>query len=225
MYLCVDTETGSLKPVGNVLQIHVEVCDENWNSLGVFSEYCKPIKPELVEKKALQINKINIEKIEKDAEQVQSELLDFLKSFNSYLRFVAYNSSFDWKQIEVWLRLLGNHWEFERIVSKINHLDVLKVARQHKFKSYKLENVASELGVHKKGAHNAEVDVKMMIDVAKRLYKKEEFEETVDLNRKYIDSKYIIFTHDGEFLLKQAAFENQQAFEYIWNYIKVRGKL
>jgi len=224
MYLCIDTETGSIKPLGNVLEIYAAVTDENFNIIDTFHSYCKPTRPNLVQKKALEINGIDINKLTEEPGLVQSKFLLFCQK-HQMLRFVAYNSTFDWNQINAWLKAFGNHWQFERYVSKINHLDGLKVARQQKFKSYKLENVARELNCHKPGAHSASVDVEMMIDVLKQIYKRPETKETVEMNRKYIDAYYIIFTPDGEFLMKQAAFEDRKAFEYIMKWIYVRGLL
>lgn len=223
-YFACDTETGSLKPLGNVLELCFKVLDDDFNVVETFHSFCKPIKPELVQAGALKVNGIKLGQLTDEPADVQRKVLDVCKE-HQLLRFTAYNSPFDYGQLHTWFRLLGNHWEFEKYVSKINHLDVLKVAKKHTFKSYKLENVARELGVHRPNAHRADVDVDMMIDVLKRLYERPIFQEDVDKNRKWIDSKYIIFTHDGEFLLKQEAMENKEAFEYIWNWVKVRGEL
>jgi DNA polymerase III alpha subunit (gram-positive type) len=122
------------------------------------------IKPRVeISKEAQKINNIKLDDL-RDAPRIEEKLNDILETIGDR-NIVAWNAEFDNKFLTKGFcgsnLSLNNHWIdlMEVAKNKLPHLD-----------SYSLINVAKYFGLDTKGAHSADKDVKLLINIYCYLY-------------------------------------------------------
>jgi len=177
-----DLETGGLnKDKDAIIQI-AAMCPET----GEEFERKVKFRVDLASPEALQVNSYNKEDWEKEAippMKAAKEFSLFLRRHSDVTRTskrtgrsfkvaqtVAYNgSSFDAPFLQSWYKRLGAGF----LPADYKVLDPLQLAMWlfPTLEDHKLETVAKHLGVHQENAHDAMVDVRMMVDVTNEMEK------------------------------------------------------
>lgn len=179
--LAFDTETGGLDPKeASLLTAYFEVLDENFNTIDSLNLLVKP-DDDLIKanQQALAINKINIEEHVKGAipyKTAKEILKAFLTKHSSKftkLTPVAHNIDFDLGFVTEHL-LSKSDWEKSVSYRKLDTANLANffqlcgwIPKDQKLALGELAKFF-ELKFEGQGAHNAEADVKIMIQVLKK---------------------------------------------------------
>ena len=167
-YLFVDTETGGLNAETCALvQIAAIRTDLQFRIKAIFMSYIQPCPLLICDDKALEINHLNREELEKEPEEsrVAEAFYDFASAVPN-LRFAAYNVPFDDGFIRHWLKRCG----INSVPYIFPALDLLVVARKKlKLNNHRLVTVAEHLGFNATNAHCALFDTHVTVKVARKL--------------------------------------------------------
>jgi DNA polymerase-3 subunit epsilon len=188
-YLILDTETGGLDPTKHsLLTAYFRITDENFQAIDSLSIKLKPEDGVYrVTKRALQVNKINLLTHDMDAivpEEAYRRLTTFLnrhsKGGEEKLTPIGHNPTFDEAFIKTAI-LAHNKFgvtgdETWRMYVDYHRIDTASLVEILKLKGAMPKSVSSSLtslatffGIDNSGAHDAEIDVDITIDVLKAM--------------------------------------------------------
>jgi DNA polymerase III epsilon subunit family exonuclease len=157
-FVVLDIETTGLDPLRHeIIEIGAVKVNRDSNNHPTYQALIKP--SERISKKITQITGITQNMIDKDGEDIESVLKEFI-GFIGDLRLVAYNAKFDM----AFLRTAAKKYSL-----KINNPSscALKMARRAwpGLKSYRLTDLANKGGLSTKGSHRALKDCELTITV------------------------------------------------------------
>lgn len=181
LYVWFDTETSGISPkIHSVLTAYFAVYDENLNFIDEIELFLKPDNGEIVaEEQALKINGINLNDHLKNPKtltysQGKEKILDFFskhKQKNKKMRPSGHNIEFDKNFImgqimteEEWSKYIHhNSLDTLRIVTFLQDIGMVPNDIG------KLTDFVDHFGISKRDAHDAREDVKMNVEVYKKL--------------------------------------------------------
>ena len=175
-----DVETTGLSPKFSFVH---QIAGEIWvNDIKVdcFDLKVRPPSWAQINKRALEVSGTTEEQLRKYP-SVNEAYAEFTEIFNKHcdsgkFRFAAYNAPFDWKFVRGFVAEAEKHTTRFDSMNKYFYyepLDVLKLVRQYfrdrglVLDSYSLGNIADFFGVKTDGAHQANHDVRIMVEIYK----------------------------------------------------------
>lgn len=185
MYIALDIEAGGIGHDKSLLTAYFEILDKDFNTLDSLSVKVRPKdKIYKVTAEALSINNINLIEHEAEAETVDywgTQLYDFLKRNSKEgadkLIPVGHNVAFDVKFVtespdKLMSKGTWNTFVSYRPIDTCSLAQALRVVGKLPFElSCSLTQLAEFFGISTEGAHTADADVKMTVEVAKKLLK------------------------------------------------------
>lgn len=181
-YIAFDLETGGVNAkINPILTGYFLLLDDNLEAIADLSLKVCPEAPfDVVEPEALAVSGIDLEKHLKDPntvsrDEASKKLKDFISAHkekkNQRIKIVGYNINFDIKMITEQL-MPQEEWE---ALTHYTNIDVLQTVNFLKLSDVfpdrvgKLSTVVEHLGLPLLKAHDAEFDVKMTVEVLKKL--------------------------------------------------------
>jgi DNA polymerase III epsilon subunit-like protein len=179
-YLAVDTETTGLSEKCNVLTSYFVILDKDLVEIDTLDLYIKHDEY-YIQRKAMEINKINLKEHEKIADTVETskqKIEDFIRSncdSEKEITFIPFghNVSYDLKMIRS-NNLFTNYVENKLTKEYLDTIDVGKELKKEKLIPYKqslsLGKICSFLDIKSESTllHNAEYDIRLTIDLFKK---------------------------------------------------------
>jgi DNA polymerase-3 subunit alpha len=175
-FLWLDTETTGLDALQNdVVQLACIPVVKGVKAKNAFNEHCQPINWQAVDKTALEINNLTLDKLKQfqPAVKMVDSLIRYLKPFNTKFTISGYNADFDRGFVSALFKKVGREREFAQLFSS-DVRDVLKRARLLKTQlgtpNSKLGTLAKHFNIDI-NAHDALSDIEATIRVDEHLAK------------------------------------------------------
>lgn len=178
--LWIDTETGGVNPARNALLTMAGWVEEQGRQLERFEYKIKPYKTDVIEAKALEVNKLTIEEIQgfQDSKEVYDDFIAMLDGYinkydkNDKMVLAGYNAQFDKNFLYHWFKKHGNNYFFSYFYGLPMDVGsfVLNYCAKHDLKlpNHKLMTVAEHFGITAE-FHDAMEDIIVTREVFNRV--------------------------------------------------------
>ena len=148
-----------------------------------FNYKIKPLPSDVIEDKALEINKVTRDQLEgfPHASQVYNSFTSMLNNYcdkfdrSDKLFFIGYNARFDYDFCRAWFEKLndkyfGSYFFFPPI-DVMNLAITQSIKERHLLENFKLGTVCNHFGINvdSESLHDADVDIKLTIELFKKL--------------------------------------------------------
>lgn len=183
-YAWIDTETGGLNPKLNpVLQVALIITDDLFNTMAGFCSYVRPADMPIlsddqyragtyvgpyISTGALAVNGITPAELSFAPSELKvlTIMECLIDEYKGRIKFAGYNCDFD-----IGMLAAMESRNDIKLAFVEGALDLLPIARQQlRLSSHKLTHVAQHYGLETTGAHDAFVDTKLTVEIARRLF-------------------------------------------------------
>lgn len=183
----IDVETTGVNHFKNgLIQLSGSICSLKGSEIiehESFNYKIKPLPNDVIEDKALEVNKVTRDQLEgfPHASQIYANFINMLGNYcdkfdrSDKIFFIGYNSRFDYDFCRSWFEKLNDKyfgsWFYFPPIDVMNLAIVALIKERHLLENFKLGTVCNYFGINVDSSelHDADVDIKLTQELFKKL--------------------------------------------------------